>query len=142
MYTYKPSSFCTICTYPCHRDLIGLLLSLSIHHPNETIYCMTDTKTKDIIDTMINFIRLTIIWDVSLDKYDGMDRKIMTKNNLWNEFQMKKAEVIRSALKNEKDTLFLDSDIFILHPIDTIDKTKCLGISPHYIRKKDTDKFG
>ena len=57
-------SFCTICTYPCHRDLIGLLLSLSIHHPNEIIYCMTDTKTKDIIDTMINFIRLTIIWDV------------------------------------------------------------------------------
>ena len=77
-----------------------------------------------------------------LDKYDEVDRKIMTKNNLWNEFQMKKTEVIRYALKNEKDTLFLDSDIFILYPIDTIDKTKSLGISPHYIRKKDTDKYG
>lgn len=137
-----PSSFCTICTYPCHRDLIGLLLSLSIHHPNKTLYCMSDTKTKHTIDILSNFIKLSIIWDVTLNKYDGMDRILMTKNNLWNEFQMKKAEVIKLALQNEKDTLFLDSDIFILHPIDTIDKTKNLGISPHYIKKKDTDKYG
>ena len=45
----KPSSFCTICTHTCYQELIGLLLSLSLHHPNEKIYCMVDEKTKNEI---------------------------------------------------------------------------------------------
>ena len=46
----KPSSFCTICTYPSHNELIGLLLSLSLHHPNEKMYCIVDNKTKKKIE--------------------------------------------------------------------------------------------
>ena len=48
----KPSSFCTISTYTCSFELVGLLLSLSIYHPNENIYILTDTKTKNYIDTI------------------------------------------------------------------------------------------
>ena len=42
----KPSSFSTICTSNCAFELVGLLLSLSVYHTNETIYVLTDTKTK------------------------------------------------------------------------------------------------
>ena len=45
-----PSSFCTICTHPCYKELIGLLLSLSLYHPNATMYCMVDSKTREEID--------------------------------------------------------------------------------------------
>ena len=42
----KPSSFSTLSTSNCAFELVGLLLSLSIFHTNETIYILTDTKTK------------------------------------------------------------------------------------------------
>ena len=31
----KPSSFSSICTSNCAFELVGLLLSLSVFHPNE-----------------------------------------------------------------------------------------------------------
>ena len=48
----KPSSFSTICTSNCAFELIGLLLSLSIFHTNDSIYILSDSKTKKIIDEM------------------------------------------------------------------------------------------
>jgi hypothetical protein len=137
-----PSSFCTICTSPCAFELIGLLLSLSIYHTNEKIYIMCDSKTKKIIENMTPTPKINIIWFVELDKYDGMNRSIMVEKNLWSEFQMSKANIIKLALKNEKDTLFLDSDIIIINRIDDIDLTKSIGISPQFISKKYIKETG
>ena len=66
----------------------------------------------------------------------------MEQKGIWSEFQMMKAEVIDLALKEDSDTLFLDADMVILDTIDDIDKSKQLGLSPHYIRKRDTDLYG
>ena len=44
-----PSSFSTMCTSNCAFELIGLLLSLSLFHPDAQVYILTDTKTKQII---------------------------------------------------------------------------------------------
>jgi hypothetical protein len=46
------------------------------------------------------------------------------------------------ALTYEPDTMFLDSDVFIVNPINCIDYSKELGLSPHYIRKSNTDEVG
>ncbi len=138
----KPASFCTICTHTCYQELIGLLLSLSLHHPGETIYCMVDTKTKEEIERMTPQPKLNIVWDIALDKYNGMNRQIMVNAGVWDEFQMTKGDVITLALKTSPDTLFLDSDIFILSEINDIDNSKELGLSPHYIRKTYTDMYG
>ena len=138
----KPSSFCTICTHTCYQELIGLLLSLSLHHPGVTIYCMVDTKTKEEIERMTPQPKLNIVWDIALDKYKWMNRQLMVNAGVWNEFQMTKADVITLALKTSPDTLFLDSDIFILGEIDDVDNSKELGLSPHYIKKSDTDMYG
>ena len=51
-YMVKPSSFSTLCTYNCVEEIIGMLLSLSIHHTDEIIYIICDTKTKETIDNM------------------------------------------------------------------------------------------
>lgn len=103
----EPSSFCTMCTYTCYKELIGLLLSLSIHHPGAKFYCMVDTKTKEEIDKMTPKINLNIFFKVILDKYTGLNRQMMEQKNIWSEFQMKKADTITNALKTENDTKFI-----------------------------------
>ena len=79
---------------------------------------------------------------LTLDKYSNKNRNIMVQEKIWDEFQMQKANVIKYALENEKDTLFLDSDIIFLNPIMCIDKTKEIGVSPHYVKKSNTDEVG
>lgn len=138
----KPSSFCTISTFNCAFELVGLLLSLSIFHRNEIIYILTDTKTKKYIESISPQPKLDIRWFVELDKYDGMNRQIMEKNGIWSDFQMSKANIIKYALENSNDTLFLDSDIIITDPINDIDNTKEIGVSPQFISKKHIDITG
>lgn len=138
----KPSSFSSICTSNCTFELVGLLLSLSVFHPNEKMFILCDTKTKEIVDNMTPQPRLQITWFVELDKYDGMNRDIMTRKGIWDEFQMSKAVVIKYALQNVHDTLFLDSDIILTDCIDDIDMTKEIGVSPQFITQEHIDKTG
>ena len=138
----EPSSFCTMCTHTCYFEFIGLAYSLSIHHPGAKLYCMLDTKTKEELDNLILKPNLNIIVKVELDKYSNKNRNIMVQEKIWDEFQMQKANVIKYALENENDTMFLDSDILFLNPIKCIDKTKEIGVSPHYIKKSNTDEVG
>ena len=94
----RPSSFSTICTSNCAFELVGLLLSLSIYHPNERIYILSDSKTQNIINNMTPRPRLDMHWFVELDKYDGMNRQIMEAKGIWSDFQMAKATVLKYAL--------------------------------------------
>ena len=36
----QPDSFCFISTFNCSHELIGMLLSLSIHHNNSKVYSL------------------------------------------------------------------------------------------------------
>ena len=138
----KPSSFSSICTSNCTFELIGLLLSLSVYHPNEKIFILCDTKTKQMVDNMTPQPKLQITWFVELDKYDGMNRQIMEKKGIWSEFQMAKANVIKYALQTASDTLFLDSDIIITDCINNIDMSKEIGVSPQFIKQEHIDRTG
>jgi hypothetical protein len=138
-----PSSFSTICTKKCKQELVGLLLSLSLHHSNSDVYIICDTDTKKYIDELTPQPKLNCIWFTELDKYSDLTRIEMEKQNIWSDFQMAKATVIEKALTYEKDTLFLDSDIIILDKI-YIDKDNeyKLGVSPQFITQEYIDKTG
>ena len=138
----RPSSFSTICTSNCTFELVGLLLSLSFFHTNETIYILSDSKTKKVIDELTPKPKLEIKWLIELDKYDGMNRHTMTQKGIWGDFQMSKSYIIKYALENESDTMFLDSDIIITGIIDNIDKNKNIGVSPQFITQEHVDKTG
>ena len=138
----QPDSFCFISTFNCSHELIGMLLSLSIHHNNSKVYGLVDTDTYNLIKNFIPKIQLQLFLKTTLNKYSNKNRNIMVQENIWDEFQMQKANVIKYALENEKDTMFLDSDILFLNPINIIDKTKELGLSPHYVKKSNTDEVG
>ena len=137
-----PDSFCFISTYNSSHELIGMLLSLSIHHNNSKVYGLVDCKTNELINNFIPKIQLQLFLRVTLDKYSNKNRNIMVQEKIWDEFQMQKANVIKYALEFESDTMFLDSDILFLNTIICIDKTKELGLSPHYVKKSNTDEVG
>jgi len=138
----EPSSFCTICTHTCYFEFLGLVYSLSVHHPGAKLYCMLDSKTKHELENLTLKPNLDIKVTVGLDKYTGLDRQKMEQTNTIKEFWNHKTYIMSYALQHEKDTLFLDSDVFIVNPINCIDHSKELGLSPHYIRKLNTDEVG
>lgn len=138
----KPSSFSCICTSNCAFELIGLLLSLSVYHPNEKMYILCDTKTKEIVDIMTPQPKLQIKWFIELDEYDGMNRQMMDQRKIFGEFLKNKMKVIKYALNEANDTMLLDTDIIITDIINDIDDTKDVGLSPQFIKQEYIDKTG
>lgn len=137
-----PSSFCTICTSTCKQELIGFLLSLSIHHPDADVYVMCDKGSQQEILSMSIQPKLCIHWYIELDKYTGLNRQQMTQQGIWSDFQMAKAQIIQRTLEEQEDTLFLDSDIIVLDVLNGIDKSKLLGVSPQFIQQKNVKQVG
>ena len=139
-----PSSFCTICTKNCRQELILWVLTLSIHHNGANVYIMCDKESREEIDNLTPNVnkRLNIKWFVELDKYSDKTRKQMEDEKIWSEFQMMKAEVMKRALEEEKDTLFLDSDIVILDKINDINHNVDIGVSPQYIKDENVKEVG
>lgn len=142
LYMSKPSSFATMSTKSCSHELMGFLYSLSLYHTNSNIYIMCDSETKKNYDSISIKPKLNIKWFIELNKYSNYNRQEMEDLNIWNEFQMTKANIIKKALKFEKDVLFLDSDIIITDIINDIDKTKKLGVCPGFIKQDIVDKVG
>jgi len=138
----KPSSFSTICTEKCAHELVGLLLSLSVFHTGAKIYIIADSKTKQIIDDLTPIPKLKINWQVDLDKYTGMDRLQMLRENIFGEFLTYKMKVMHNAIQENPDTLFLDSDIIVTDIIDDIDPSKSIGLSPQFITQAHVAKTG
>ena len=52
---YQPDSFCFISTFNCSYELMGMLLSLSIHHNNSNVYGLVDSETENLIKFSYNY---------------------------------------------------------------------------------------
>jgi len=136
-----PSSFCTICTNACRQELVGFLLSLSLHHRDAKVYINADTDTKNYIEKITPQPKLNIDWNVCLDKYSNKTRYQMEQLGIWSDLQMEKASIISKVLDHEHDTLFIDCDTIILDQL-FVDTSKHLGISPQYINDEEVAKTG
>ena len=137
----EPSSFCTICTKKCIHELKSLLSSISLYHNLATVYIICDNPSREALETTFSK-SLNCIWYVELDKYSNLSRSEMTRMNIWSYFQMYKATAIEYSLKHSPDTLFVDSDVIFLGPVNCIDDTKDLGVSIGYINQETIDKVG
>ncbi len=141
-----PASFCCICTRSCFDDFAVFIKSLSLHHPGAKVFCMADYATFESFKTTglsdVVGVDLDIDWIISLDNYTNIQREHLDDKLLAQEFWGKKADVISYALERTSDTLFLGVDVFLMGKIDCIDKTKQIGLSPHYIPKHMTDVYG
>lgn len=138
----EPASFCTIATQSCKEELWGSVMSLSIQHQNANMVIMCDTECKKYIESSTPQPKLNITWYATLDKYSKLNRPIMEKMGIWDEFQMKKAEVIDKALNQYDNTLFLDCDTVILDKLYIKDPSKKLGVSPQFITEQHVKRTG
>lgn len=137
-----PSSFCFICTKSSCHELIGMLLSLSMHHPGVKVYGFVDSATNIAISTFQPRLKLDLHLVANLDLYTDKNRRIMEREGIFGDLMTKKAHVVTYALERSSDTFFVDSDILFLGRLDCIDRTKTLGVSPHFIPKRNTDEVG
>ena len=138
----QPDSFCFIYTNSSFNELQGMLMSLSLYHPYVPVYGLVDTKTKNSIDNIMYLLKLKLNLYITLDKYSDKNRSIMEQEGIFKEFLLNKAEVMKLALQNYNNTMLLDCDIVFFKTINNIDKTKELALSPHYIKKTNTDEVG
>ena len=78
-----------------------------------------------------------------MNRYTGMDRKEMEAKGLFKEYTSEKLRVIELAFVHAKDGVwFFDADICFFGPLPVLPATATVGLSPHYIRKSDTDLYG
>ena len=138
----QPSSFCTICTGPLKHELLGFLLSLSLHHRNSRVVVYCDTETKQYIDSSTPTPALLIDWTINLDRWTKMDRGQMEREGVFGEFLEAKTHVLEEAIRRYGDSMFVDSDTVILDTLFVEDPTKVLGVSPQFITKTHVDRTG
>lgn len=140
----EPSSFCFVCTDGCYDELVGMLLSLSMHHPGAAVFGLVDSFVRDELQDERRLCRipLRLRLRVSLDAYTGKNRSQMVSEGLFGDFLSHKSNALRFALTHASDTLLIDTDVLFLRPLRCVDKTKDLGVSPHYIPKSHCDRVG
>jgi hypothetical protein len=128
------------------------LFTMSQWHKGDlpTYYIYTDKSTNEQLKTLDykGKIRTREV----LEKYKGMARKYMESmkgvkfQTIWTDLMVEKIYCIRWAFEEEGPTcpgvFFLDSDITLLAPMPTIPEGTDVALSPHHIRKMDTDKYG
>jgi hypothetical protein len=134
----------TLSTKKSYCDLKILLKSISIFSPTIKIYIIGDTYICNICK--IDFPQLNIITISGLDKYTLYNREELEKMNLWLEFMLEKCTIVDYALTENKNVLFLDADIILFNPIETIispeNLKKDMGLSKHLINNFEESLYG
>ena len=110
-----PSAFCSIATKSVCHELFALLLSLSVHHRGSDVYIRSDTFTQKYILRSTPELPLKIHWKLCLDEYTDKNRADMEGDEFM-EFLKHKIYVMKDALEEKDDVLFLDADIILLAP--------------------------
>lgn len=131
-----------MCTHACKHEMLGFLLSLSLHHrgANVVVYC--DTITRNYILESTPQPDLNIDWVIELDKWSHLDRGAMERAGTWDEFMQIKTHALEYAINKYGDSLCIDSDTIILDKLLVEDPTKQLGVSPQFITKEHVDRTG
>jgi hypothetical protein len=122
-----PSSFCTICTHHLKEELVGFLLSISVHHPNTDVYLFLDRQCKQTVDAIMPYLKVRIHSKVNLNEWDDTLATMRLKGSD-SEFLSYRIRVMDEALRHHSDTCLMDVDgIFVDKLI--VNKSKDLGLS-------------
>ena len=130
-------------------DLKVLFFTLELWNtPPPTLYIFSDAKTAPLILAIPYSGKLHIKSD-ALNAYTGLNRRDMESRRgrlfktLFADFTAEKTGLMEWALSTEPNgVLFCDADICHLAPLPTLPDGTELALSPHMIRKSDTDRYG
>jgi hypothetical protein len=141
-------SIATLANEHAVADLAVLFFTLELWNSTPpTIYIFSDTPTIPKIEAL-SYKGKKIIKD-ALAPYIGLNRSVMERTpgkkfkTLFADFCAEKPRLLSWALDEGSDgILFLDADICHLGPLPNLASEIQLALSPHMIRKSDTDRFG
>ena len=152
METFVPNAICTLANEFAINDLQLLLFTLELWNstpPDVYLYC--DSKVSTWISKKQRY-KGKLITKEALNRYTGLTRTDMesrpgkTFQTLFGDFTAEKPLLFQWAFSQmtstEKGLLFCDADICFLASLPEIPKGATLALSPHMIRKRDTDKYG
>jgi hypothetical protein len=138
--TTTPQSVSTLANSRALFDLGLFFRRMEIFHPATPIYVACDTAVKNYFQSRMP--KNPVEWVVCLDKYTEYDRPTMEKMGIFMDFVLEKATAMEVALRNHKNTIFLDSDIYLLQPIVLPSDDTDVVLSPHMIKKSNEDAYG
>ena len=130
-------------------DLKVLMFTLELwNSPAPTLYIFSDTKSAPLVKA-ISYSGKVHIKEDALNAYTGLNRRDMESRRgrifktLFADFTAEKTALMSWALETEPNgVLFCDADICHLGPLPSIPDGTELALSPHMIRKSDTDRYG
>ena len=129
-------SICTMATKKSEQDFKQFILSVKKNYKNINVFVICDSYIiKEYQETGFTFLN-------KLDQYQLLNREQMEQKGIWLKFMLMKTEVIDYALQKNKNTLFVDCDVYFLNSKLEIDFNKQVGLSPHYISKQEQEKYG
>jgi len=144
----KITSIATLVNEFAIDDLKVLLFTLELWNTPPTVYIFSDTKSAPLIKA-IKYGGSVIIKEDALNKYTGLNRRAMEARrdvrgrSLFAEFTEEKTVLMEWAIAlSGTGVLFCDADICHLGPLPEIPDGTELALSPHMIRKYDTDRYG
>jgi hypothetical protein len=132
------------------KDIRLLLFSLELWNQEDipTVYIYTDSKTKKEIEKIP--YKGKIFLQEALNEYTGLNRSNMENlpgkkfTTLFADFCSEKTHLMKWSLESENGggVLFCDADICHLGLLPRLPSSCRIALSPHEIRKLDTDKYG
>jgi hypothetical protein len=142
---------CTLANEHAVQDIKVLFETLTLFQKDlPHIHVLTDTSTRDRITELKAYPTEKVHYLLGLERYSGLNRRQMeaapglTHPTLFGDFTAEKCRLLEVAgvTAGAAGLLFVDADICFLGSLPEIPKGKKLGLSPHMIRKRDTDRFG
>jgi hypothetical protein len=131
-------------------DVKVLLFTLALWNEEApTVYIFSDEASAPLLRA-IPYRGKVIIKEDALNSYTGLNRRAMenrrdaTGKTLFQSFTEEKTSLMEWALSlaGGEGVLFCDADICHLGPLPEIPSGTELALSPHLIRKADTDRYG
>lgn len=122
-----PSAFSAICTHHMKDSLLGLLFSLSVHHPMAPVYLFLDTTTNSRVELVRRYLKLRLHITVNMDAWPDTKR-VMQRDGTFDEFLSQRMLAMDRAFANHPDVCCIDVDVLFLGPL-LVDKSRALGVS-------------
>lgn len=103
-------------------DLTILLNSLEKFHKDIPVFIACDITVQKHFDK--NNYRLKLFFDACLDKYDGMNEEQMKQKGVFTDFKLEKVNILKSAISEYSNSLFIDSKVCLLDCLPVVDLSK------------------
>lgn len=131
-------SFSTVTTTEMKKECFVLIRSIRKFH-NEPIYVVCDSSSRKFLRSRCKELDIKdVYYSIELDKkqIDELESSLSSTHLNLNKFHkkipiLKKMSAMRFALNKNDNTFFLDSDIIVASPLDSIYSHEIV-LSPHY----------